>query len=103
MMAEAIAHERNKPLAGIHASASDLMDMAETGTVPLKALEAASTRIRQTADRISKIVKSLRQTAREGSTDPFQRASVGEIVGQALELCKERFTVQSGRPDHPRV
>jgi C4-dicarboxylate-specific signal transduction histidine kinase len=103
MMAAGIAHEINNPLAVIHASASDLMDMAETGTVPLKALEAASTRIRQTADRISKIVKSLRQTAREGSTDPFQRASVGEIVEQALELCKERFRVHSVRLDTPRV
>jgi len=103
MMAAGIAHEINNPLAVIHASASDLMDMAETGTVPLKALEAASTRIRQTADRISKIVKSLRQTAREGSTDPFQRASVGEIVEQALELCKERFRVHSVRLETPIV
>src|SRR5258708_3965394 len=103
MMAAGIAHEINNPLAVIHASASDLMDMAETGTVPLKALEAASTRIRQTADRISKIVKSLRQTAREGSTDPFQRASVGEIVEQALELCKERFRVHSVQLETPIV
>src|SRR5258708_14909894 len=103
MMAAGIAHEINNPLAVIHASASDLMEMAETGTVPLKALEAASTRIRQTADRISKIVKSLRQTAREGSTDPFQRASVGEIVEQALELCKERFRVHSVQLETPIV
>ena len=103
MMAAGIAHEINNPLAVIHASASDLMDMAETGNVPLKALEAASSRIKQTADRISKIVKSLRQTAREGSTDPFQRASVGEIVEQALELCKERFRVHSVRLYTPTV
>jgi PAS domain S-box-containing protein len=103
MMAAGIAHEINNPLAVIHASASDLMDMAETGTVPLKALEAASTRIKQTADRISKIVKSLRQTAREGSTDPFQRASVGDIVEQALELCRQRFRVHSVRLEIPIV
>jgi C4-dicarboxylate-specific signal transduction histidine kinase len=103
MMAAGIAHEINNPLAVIHASASDLMDMAETGNVPLKELEAASSRIKQTADRISKIVKSLRQTAREGSTDPFQRASVGEIVEQALELCKERFRVHSVRLYTPTV
>ncbi len=103
MMAAGIAHEINNPLAVIHASASDLLDMAETGNVPLKALEAASSRIKQTADRISKIVKSLRQTAREGSTDPFQRASVAEIIEQALELCKERFRVHSVRLYTPTV
>jgi PAS domain S-box-containing protein len=103
MMAAGIAHEINNPLAVIHASASDLLDMAETGNVPLKALEAASSRIKQTANRISKIVKSLRQTAREGSTDPFQPASVGEMVEQALELCKERFRVHSVRLYTPTV
>jgi C4-dicarboxylate-specific signal transduction histidine kinase len=103
MMAAGIAHEINNPLAVIHASASDLMDMAETGDVPLKALQAASSRIKLTANRISKIVKSLRQTAREGSTDPFQRASIAEIVEQALELCKERFRVHSVRLETPRV
>jgi PAS domain S-box-containing protein len=103
MMAAGIAHEINNPLAVIHASASDLIDMAETGNVPLKALQAASSRIKQTANRISKIVKSLRQTAREGSTDPFQRASVGEIVEHALELCKERFRVHSVRLHTPTV
>jgi PAS domain S-box-containing protein len=103
MMAAGIAHEINNPLAVIHASASDLMDMAETGEVPLKDLQAASSRIQQTANRISKIVKSLRQTAREGSTDPFQRASIAEIVEQALELCKERFRVHSVRLETPTI
>ena len=103
MMAAGIAHEINNPLAVIHASASDLMDMAETGDVPLKALQTASSRIKLTANRISKIVKSLRQTAREGSTDPFQRASIAEIVEQALELCKERFRVHSVRLETPKV
>jgi PAS domain S-box-containing protein len=103
MMAAGIAHEINNPLAVIHASASDLMDMAETGQVPLEALQAASSRIQQTANRISKIVKSLRQTAREGSTDPFQRASIAEIVEHALELCKQRFRVHSVRLETPNI
>ena len=103
MMAAGIAHEINNPLAVIHASASDLMDMAETGDVPLKALQTASSRIKLTANRISKIVKSLRQTAREGNTDPFQRASIAEIVKQALELCMERFRVHSVRLETLKV
>jgi len=99
MMAGNIAHEINNPLAIIHASASDLLELAEGASVPLAALRSASTRIKQTANRISKIVKSLRQIARDGGADPFQRASVGEIVEQAVELCKERFRAHSVRLD----
>jgi len=99
MMAGSIAHEINNPLAVIHASASDLLEMAETGVVPVKELEIASARIRRTADRISKIVKSLRQIARKGNNDPFQRASAGEIVEQVLDLCRERFRVHSVQLD----
>jgi len=95
MMAGGIAHEINNPLAVIHASASDLVEMAGTGNLSLNELQTASARIKQTADRISKIVKSLRQIAREGRADPFQWASVGDIVEQALELCRERFRVHS--------
>ena len=103
MMAGSIAHEINNPVGVIHASASDLMEMAEAGTVPLAALERTSARIKRTADRISKIVRSLRQISREGSADPFQQSSVAEIVEQALELCRERFREHSVRLDAPAV
>ena len=99
MMAGGIAHEINNPLAIIHGSASNLLDMAESGTVPLHELQRAGTRIKHTANRISKIVQSLRQIARDGSADPFQRTSVGEIVEHALELCKERFREHCVRLD----
>jgi PAS domain S-box-containing protein len=103
MMAGSIAHEINNPLGVIHASASDLMEMAETGNVPLAMLQRSSARIKRTADRISKIVKSLRQISREGSADAFQQSSVAEIVEQALELCRERFREHSVRLDTPAV
>jgi len=99
MMAGGIAHEINNPLGIIHASASNLLEMAESGAVPLPELQHASTRIKYTANRISKIVVSLRQIARDGSADPFQCTSVGEIVEHSLELCKERFREHSVRLD----
>jgi PAS domain S-box-containing protein len=99
MMAGSIAHEINNPLSVIHASASDLLEMAETGSVPIEELRIASSRIKRTADRISKIVKSLRQIARKGNDDPFQRASAVEIVEQVLDLSRERFRVNSVRLD----
>jgi PAS domain S-box-containing protein len=99
MMAGSVAHEINNPLSVIHASASDLLEMAETGSVPIEELRIASGRIKRTADRISKIVKSLRQIARKGNNDPFQRASAVEIVEQVLDLSRERFRINSVRLD----
>ena len=103
LMAGSVAHEINNPLAVIHASASDLLELAESQNVPLDALLTAATRIKKTAERITKIVKSLRQISRDGAADPFQRASVAEIAKQALELCSERFRVHSVRLDIPAV
>jgi PAS domain S-box-containing protein len=103
MMAGSIAHEINNPLAVIHATASDLLEMAEAGDVPLEAVEVAGARIKRTANRISKIVKGLRQIARKGTSDPFQRASAAQIVEEVLDLCKERFRVHSVRVDAPAV
>ena len=99
LMAGSIAHEINNPLAIIHASASDLLELADAQSVSLGTLQAAGARIKKTADRISRIVNSLRQISREGTADPFQRASVADIVRQALELCSERFRVNSIRLD----
>jgi PAS domain S-box-containing protein len=99
MMAGSVAHEINNPLSVIHASASDLLEMAEIGSVPIEELQIASSRIKRTADRISKIIKSLRQIARKGNNDPLQRASAVEIVEQVLDLSRERFRVNSVRLD----
>src|SRR5262249_13359979 len=77
MMAGGVAHEINNPLGIIHALASDLRDMVnEEGSVPPEMVERNSARIRETADRIARIVKSLRQISREGSRDQFHPTRV---------------------------
>ena len=96
MMAGGVAHEINNPLAIIHASASDLLDTAkEEGEVPVEVLVRTATRIRQTADRIARIVKSMRRIARDGSQDPFLSVHVSKIVEQTLEVCQAKFKDQS--------
>jgi C4-dicarboxylate-specific signal transduction histidine kinase len=65
--------------------------MAESGSVPVPAVLKNCNRISQTADRISRIVRSLRHVARESSADEFRETPVREIVDETLELCAEQF------------
>jgi PAS domain S-box-containing protein len=92
MMAGGIAHEINNPLGIIHALASDLIDLVkEEGTAPAAMVSRNSTRIRETADRIARIIKSLRQISREGSSDKLQPAPIGKILEETLEVCRAWF------------
>jgi PAS domain S-box-containing protein len=96
MMAGGIAHEINNPLSIIHALASDLVEIIEEeGAAQTPVVLRNSIRIRETADRIARIVKSLRLIAREGSRDRFHSVSVRKILEETLEICQERFRAHS--------
>jgi C4-dicarboxylate-specific signal transduction histidine kinase len=72
--------------------ASDLEEMMEEeGSALPEVVERKSTIIRQTAERIAKIVKSMRQISREGTSDPLHSARLTEILGETLEICQARF------------
>lgn len=92
MMAGGIAHEINNPLSIIHAMASDLAEMVdEKGAAPSEVVARKSAVIRETAERIARIVKSLRQISREGSSDLFDPTPVAKILAETLEVCRAKF------------
>src|SRR5262249_48716332 len=97
MMAGGIAHEINNPLGIIHAYASNFLEMVNDGDLSRPEVERLCSRILESTERIASIVKSLRQIAREGAGDPLTPASVGQMIDQALELCRERFRIHSIR------
>jgi len=91
-MAGGVAHEINNPLGIIHAMASDLNEMvAERGAMPPEVVARKSGVILETAERIAKIVKSLRQISREGAADPFRPTPLAKIVAETLEICRAKF------------
>jgi PAS domain S-box-containing protein len=92
MMAGNIAHEINNPVGIIHALASNLIDMVEQDeAAPPEVVARSGRRIRETAERISGIIKSLLQISREGSSDRFRTTRIGKILDETLEICRERF------------
>lgn len=90
-MSAGIAHEINNPLTVIQARAFQLSEMAENNNVNLDKLREAAEGISYTADRIAKIIKSLRTYAREGSNDPFDLVPVHQLIEETLEFCGTRF------------
>jgi PAS domain S-box-containing protein len=91
-MAGGVAHEINNPLGIIHAMATDLKEMvARQGSARPEVVSRKSQAICNTADRIARIVKSLRQISREGASDPFSPTPLANIVAQTLEICRAKF------------
>lgn len=91
MMAGGIAHEINNPLGIIHAMSSDLTEMAEEGSVTPQVVARKGAIISRTAERIAKIVKSLRQISRQGAGDPLRPTPLAKIVAETLEICRAKF------------
>jgi PAS domain S-box-containing protein len=91
-MAGGLAHEINNPLAIIHGTASDLLNVASTAeSVPAEQVRKACTMIVKTSARATRILHGLKGFGREAGSDPMQTASLYEIVEQCLELQGSRF------------
>ncbi len=90
-MSGGIAHEINNPLTVIQARAFQLTQMVDNDKADPEKIKQAAESISRTADKIAKIVKSLRSFSREGSSDPFDIVSVKEIINETLEFCRTRF------------
>jgi signal transduction histidine kinase len=91
-MAGGLAHEISNPLAIIHARASDLDEVAASGTPPSATeVRAACDSIVRTSDRAMRILRGLRGLSREASNDPMEFSDIVVICEQALELQATRF------------
>ena len=104
MMAGGIAHEINNPLGIIHAMASDLTEaVEEESSLAPKVVAQKGAVIRETAERIAKIVKSLRQISREGRGDPLRPTPLAKIITETLEVCRAKFKANEVELSLPRA
>ncbi|WP_374028819.1 PAS domain-containing protein [Bdellovibrio bacteriovorus] len=90
-MSGGIAHEINNPLTVIQARAFQLSQMVDANKLEPAKVKQAAESISRTADKIARIIKSLRSFAREGTYDPFEVVPVKQILEETLEFCRTRF------------
>ena len=90
-MAAGVAHEINNPLAIILAKL-ELIRQSLNGKIPAGDPSFATIgRVEETANRIAKIVRSLRSFSRDVSHDPTEAVTIDKVIEDTLELCQQRF------------
>lgn len=91
-MAAGVAHEINNPLGIITGRAHQLRrEMMTKDEIEAGRIEAGLDQIEQTAEKISKTIKSLRHFARDSRQDSPKKTELQEIINETMGLCLERF------------
>ncbi len=102
-MSSGIAHEINNPLTVIQARAFQIQQLAEMKQLDPTKMIQISDSISKTADKIARIIKSLRSFSRDGSSDPIDLVPVRMLVEETLELCHVRLKGQGVLIDYSEV
>jgi C4-dicarboxylate-specific signal transduction histidine kinase len=93
-MSAAITHEINNPLGVILGRVEMMKSMLEDSNLDREELLKMSNQIEVTAQRIAKIVNSMKTMAHHQEEEDLQKVSVYSIIEDALDLCFHRFENQ---------
>ena len=97
-MAGGIAHEFRNPLAALSLANDQLIECKR-----IEDVGSLAERSKRITSRITKIIEGLTSFARDASADPFVAASVEQIIGDTLELCRRRFAAHNIELSAPTV
>ena len=90
-MAAGIAHEINNPLTVIKSKAIVIKRDVESGNPDPEKIFKEVERITSMSDRVAKIIRGLRNFARDGAADPFEVCNVVDLVQDVLEITSARM------------
>ncbi len=94
-MASGMAHEINNPLAIIVARASSLQKKLSKGDIDVQKFSEELQKISDTSFRITKIVSSLRNLARDANTEKPDWVNLETVILEGLDLIRERLHQQN--------
>jgi len=90
-MASGIAHEINNPLTIIYASTKTIKKLLERDRLTNELLIKVMNDIESTVERVTKIVKSMRNISRVSDGEDFLTVSLESIIEDVMVLCSEKF------------
>jgi C4-dicarboxylate-specific signal transduction histidine kinase len=90
-MAGGIAHEINNPLTIVSSSVNYLRRLYDGDKLSDDTFNKITTDIEQTLERITKIIKGLKNVSRDPNDFEPVEVSINEILAEVLGLCTERF------------
>lgn len=102
-MAAGMAHEVNNPLAIICGYADSLQKHANKNELNNQAVLDSATKIKNTCQRISKIVHGLRSYSRDVTASPKEEADLQEIIDETLIFCEDKFTKYGVDLSYPKT
>lgn len=90
-MASGIAHEINNPVAVIMGKIMMLQELLNSKELKDDILKKELGKLMLTAERISKIVKTMRNLSRGKDNDPFTMIDSYTVVQEVLSVCEEKI------------
>jgi C4-dicarboxylate-specific signal transduction histidine kinase len=90
-MAGGIAHEINTPLATIGVNAELIDKKLNDKSESKEQIQIAVDRIRQTVDRIAKIIRGMRELVNSNQSDPLESVQIKDIIELIKDLGHERL------------
>ena len=90
-MSAGIAHEINNPLSVISGNAGVAQRALGREPIDIQKINDALDKIQKMSDRIAKIIKSLRQFARDDQMDPMIIYSLHSIIDETLDIIRTKL------------
>ena len=102
LISAGIAHELGNPLGAIRGRLEMLLDACKAGEVDLDFAQTSIDKTIKSVDRMSKIIRALKNFSRDGTRDEMQEFDLVELVDDIVELSAQKCVKAGVRVEFDR-